>query len=180
MRIIEYETLLYRIKENPFEHLGRCSVIEIYSYFVGYEFARQFWQQPELCHRISRERLKEWVNSKVHLCRQNMESFCLLVTEDDRQAFDLYFELYDAALKECKDDLIICNQEQTSINHKEIKKSNTLIGFLFEAPIKERPAMYFGNHRWISSLWAMCNGFLWAEKDMEIKSSSDAINLELF
>jgi hypothetical protein len=40
--------------------------------------------------------------------------------------------------------------------------------------------MYFGNHRWISSLWAMCNGFLWAERDLGIENSSDAMNMELF
>jgi hypothetical protein len=178
--IIEYESVLYRIKENPIEHLGRRSVTEIRSYFMGYEFARQFWQQPELCRRISWERFREWFNSKVHLCRQNMQSFCLLLTEDEGQAFDLYFELYDAALKECKDDLIICNQKQELINPDEIKKTNTLIEFLFKAPIREKPALYFGNHRWISSLWAMCNGFIWAEKDMGIENSSDAINFELF
>jgi len=178
--INEYESVLYRIRENPIEHIGRRSVSEIQSYFVGYEIARNFWQQPELIRRISFERFREWLNSKVHLYRQNMTSLCLLLAEDERQAFDLYFELYDAALEECKEDLTICNQIEMPINSYEIEKSKTLINFLFEAPIKEKPALYFGNHRWINGLWAMCSGFIWAEKDMGIENSSDAMNMELF
>ncbi len=109
-----------------------------------------------------------------------MESLCLLLTNGEREAFDLYFELYDGALEECKDKLTICNQEQRPINPDEIEKSSTLISFLLEAPLRERPAMYFGSHSWIGSLWAMCNGFLWAEKDMGIENSSDAVSMELF
>jgi len=125
--IIEYESVLYRIRENPIEHLGKRSVSDIQSYFLGYELARSFWQQPELCRRISRERFKKWFDSKVHLSRQNMQSFCLLLTEDERQALDLYFELFDAALEECKADLTVCNQEQLPINPNETHKSNTLV-----------------------------------------------------
>jgi hypothetical protein len=178
--IIEYESLLYRIKENPVEHLGRRSVSEMYGYFFGYDLARSYWRQTEIPRRITHERFRKWLDSKVHLCRQNMTSFCLLLTEDEREAFDLYFKFYDAALEECKDDLIICNQKQRPINSDEILKTSTLIEFIFNATFKERPAMYFGNHRWVSSLWAMCNGFIWAEKDMGIENSSDAINIELF
>lgn len=178
--IIDYESVLYRIRENPIEHLGRRSVTEIHAYISGYTSARTFWQQTELHHRIPHERYREWLNNKVHLCRQSMSTFCLLLTEDEREAFDLFFELYNAALEECKDDLIICNQEQKPINPDEITKTNTLVNFLFEAPIREKSAMYFGNHRWVSSLWAMCNGFIWSEKDMSIENSSDAMNMELF
>ncbi len=176
--IIDYESVLYRIRENPIEHLGRHSVTEIHSYIWGYELARTFWQQTELAHRIPHERFREWLNSKVHLCRQSISTFCILLTEDEREAFDLYFELYDAALEACKDDLNICKQKP--VDPEKTEKTNTLINFIFEAPIREKPAMYFGNHRWISSLWAMCNGFICSEKDMNVENSSDAMNMELF
>lgn len=39
--------------------------------------------------------------------------------------------------------------------------------------------MYFGNDQ-ITGLWAMCSGFLWAERDLGVMDSSDAVNLELF
>jgi hypothetical protein len=178
--IIEYERLLYRIRENPIEHLGKRSVSEIDDYFFGYELARDFWRQPKFCRRINFEQFREWLNSKVHLCRQGMPALCLLLTEDEKQAFDLYFELYDNALEECKNNLAIFNQEQLSINSDQTEKSQTLIKFLLEPQIREKLALYFGNHRWISGLWAMCNGFVWSEKDMGIENSSDAMNLELF
>jgi hypothetical protein len=177
--IIEYESVLYRIRENPIEHLGRHSVTEINAYFIGYEFARNLHKQTDLHRRISRERFKEWFDSKVHLCKQDMQSFCLLLTEDERQAFDLFFELYDAALEECKNDLLIPERDPIINNANKMEKSLTLVELILK-PIKERPAMYFGNHRWTSSLWSMCSGFLWAEKDLGIKNSSDAMNMELF
>ncbi len=40
--------------------------------------------------------------------------------------------------------------------------------------------MYFGNHRQVSGLWVMCNGFLWAERDLGITDSSDEMTMELF
>jgi hypothetical protein len=55
-----------------------------------------------------------------------------------------------------------------------------LIDFILDKEgIRKRPAMYFGYDQ-ISGLWAMCSGFLWAEQDLGIADSSDAMNLEMF
>lgn len=177
-----YESLLERIWQFPYEHLGRKSVSEIYPYIIGYETARNFWGLPNIPRCMEIERYRQWVDSKVHLCRQNLESFCLLLTEDERQAFELFFELHKSSLEECKDDLILHpDLESKNFEASTAIKTRTLVDFILdEEGFKRRPALYTGNSRQVSGLWALCSGFLWAEKDLEITDSSDAMNMELF
>lgn len=177
----DYEFLLGRIRQSPYEQLGRRSVSEINPYIIGYDTARNCWGLPPVPRRLNLERFRQWVDSKVHLCRQNLQSFCLLLTEDEREAFDLFFELHNAALEECKDDLVLQEDlESKNFNQASIMKSGTLVDFILNELMKTKPALYFGNHRWVSGLWALCNGFLWAERDLGITDSSDAMNMELF
>ena len=177
----DYESLLERIRQSPKQHLGQISVSKIRSYTMGYDFARQFWGLSAVNHRIPWEKFREWQESKVHLCRQNLESFCLLVCENENQAFDLFFEFRDLALEECKINLAVKEDlDAKNFNSAKAKKSSTLVEFILNPEgIRKRPGMYFANNK-ISGLWAMCSGFLWAEKDLGIVDSSDAMNLELF
>ncbi len=178
----DYESLLERIRQSPKEHLGQISVSKIRSYAMGYDFARQFWGLPHVHRRLSWDKFRDWQESKFHLCSQNLESLCLLVSENEEQAFDLFFYFYDMALEECKLDLVIKEDlEAKSFNLSNNTKTSTLTEFILNKEgIRERPAMYFGNDKQISGLWTMCNGFLWAEKDLGITDSSDAMNFELF
>jgi hypothetical protein len=178
----DYESLLERIRQSPYEHLGRRSVSEIGCYLMGYDTARRFWGLPLVPHCLSGELYKKWLDSKVHLCRQSLETFCLLLAEDEREAFDLFFEFQDLKLEECKDDFIHQEDlESKNFNQDKAIKSRTLIDFILdEEGIRKRPAMYFGNRRQVSGLWAMCSGFLWTERDLGIKDSSDAMNMEFF
>lgn len=148
---------------------------------MGYNFARNFWGLSETHHRLHWKKYREWEESKIHLCRQNLQSFCLLICEDEKQAFDLFFEFHDMALDECRADLVIKEDlDAENFDLTKAEKSNTLIEFILNPEgIRKRPAMYFANNK-ISGLFAMCNGFLWAEKDLGIPDSSDAMNLELF
>jgi hypothetical protein len=177
----DYEWLLERIRQSPKEHLGQISVSRIDNYMMGYDMARKFWGLPDVHRRLSWNKFREWQESKFHLCRQNLESFCLLVCEDEKQAFDLFFEFQDLALEECKSDLIIKEDlEAKNFNPANAQKSSTLVELILNTEgIRKRPAMYFG-HNQLSGLWAMCSGFLWAEKDLGITDSSDAMNFELF
>lgn len=178
----DYESLLERIRQSPYEHLGRRALSEIHGYISGYDLARLFWGLPNIPRCLSYEDYKKWIDSKVHLCRQNLETLCLLLAEDERAAFDLFFEFYNEAIEECK-NLIISQEDVESKNFDSSKaiKNRTLVDFILdEEAIKKRPAMYFGNNRLVSGLWAFCSGFLWAERDLGITDSSDAMNMELF
>lgn len=161
--------------------MGQISVSKIRSYIMGYGFARKFWGLPDVHNRLSWDKYREWQESKVHLCRQNLERFCLLVGEDENQAFDLFFEFQDLALEECRADLVFKeDSEAENFNASDATKSSTLVDFILNKEgIRKRPAMYFANNQ-VSGLWAMCSGFLWAEKDLGVMDSSDAMNLELF
>lgn len=177
----DYESLLERIRQSPKEHLGRISVSLIGNYIMGYNFARQFWGLSDVHCRLSWDKYREWQESKIHLCRQNLESFCLLLCEDEKQAFDLFFEFQDIVLKECKADLVVKEDlEAKNFDHAKNTKSITLIEFILNENMKTKPALYLGNHRWVSGVWALCSGFLWSERDLGITDSLDAMNMELF
>ena len=103
----DYESLLERIRYSPSKHLGRRSVSEIGAYLFGYNQARRFWGLPDVPRQLEQGKYKKWLATKVNLCHQNLEGFCLLITEDEREAFDLFFSFYDAALEECQSDLIV-------------------------------------------------------------------------
>ena len=179
--MIDYESLLERIRQSPYEHLGRQSVSEINPYIIGYDWARKCWGLSNVPRRLEIEQYRKWVNSKVHLCRHNLESFCLLITEDERQGFELFFELHNSALEECKSSLIFHEDLPViKLNQSSAIKSGSLVEFILNESMKTKPALYFGNHRWVSGIWAVCSGFLWAERDLGITDSSDAMNMELF
>jgi hypothetical protein len=177
----DYESLLERIRQYPKEHLGQICVSRISSYVMGYDFARKVWGLPDVHRRLSRDKFREWQDSKFHLCRQNIQSLCILVSEDEKQAFDLFFEFHHMALAECATDLVIKEDiDSKHFNGVTATKTSTLIELILNTEgIRKRPAMYFGNDK-LTGLWAMCNGFLWAEKDLGIIDSSDSVNLELF
>src|SRR5215213_733770 len=128
-----YESLLERIRQSPYEHLGRRSVSEIYPYITGYDTARLFWGLPNVPHCLSGDDYKEWLNSKVHLCRQSLETFCLLLAEDEREAFDLFFEFQDLKLEECKS--VFFNREDIESKNFSLEratKSRTLVDFILD------------------------------------------------
>lgn len=176
---MHYETLLNRLREDPMEHIGYVSVEQIGAYFVGYETALQFYGLPELCRNLSRKRFQAWFDSKAKLERQNMESLCLLLTDDEDKAFELYFELFDSAMEECRDDLVQC-PEPPAIDLTQLNLEKTFLSFISADYFQQRPAKYLGGGSQTRRLWAACSGFLWAEKDRGIENSSDAMNLEMF
>jgi hypothetical protein len=93
----------------------------------------------------------------------------------------LFFEFQDLKLEEFKSGFIYQKDiESENFDQANTVKSRTLIDFILDKEgIRKRPAMYFGYDQ-ISGLWAMCSGFLWAEQDLGIADSSDAMNLEMF
>lgn len=174
------EWILERIRRSPKEHLGQVSVSKIGCYMMGYDTARNFWGLPDVHRGLSRDKRREWQESKFHLCRQGLESFCVLVSEDEQQAFELFFEFHDMALADCEADLEFKEDlEAAGFDPTTATKSRTLVAFILHEEVRKRPAMYFGSKK-VSLMWATCSGFLWAEKDLGIIDSSDSMNLELF
>ncbi|MGD9588966.1 MAG: hypothetical protein AB7V11_08680 [Pyrinomonadaceae bacterium] len=168
----DYESILFRIREDPMARLGRIDVHLTASYMVGYESARVAWCQPPLPMRLNVDRLREWQESKVHLCRQNLQGFSRFATDTDEEALQLFFGLYESALNDCKLDLIDQNFFIESVDASSVEQTTSLVEMLIE-PIRTRPALYFGNRSWMASQWAFCNGYLEAEADMNIEASSD-------
>lgn len=136
------------------------------------------WRAVE--HLIEREKFRAWQESKVHLCSQNLQSFCRLLTDTEEDGFELFFLLYDSALKDNGIVTPVAPFESEKVDLESVAKDGSLLAFIRDDVFKARPAMYFGNDNWIQSLWAMCNGYIQAEADMGISSSDDATKLRAF
>ena len=175
-----YEALLFRVTDDPIGHLGRCDVRLLYPYWIGYDYARRDWGLGGVEHLIEREKFREWQESKVHLCSQNLQSFCRLITGAEEDAFALFFALYESAFKEHGIPTPIAAFESEKVDPGSVTKAGSMLSLVTDGAFKARPAMYFGNNNWIQSMWAMCNGYTQAEADLGILNSDDTVQLRDF
>jgi len=175
-----YEALLFRVKDDPIGHLGRCDVRLLNPYWIGYDYARRDWRLGGVEHLIEWEKFREWQESKVHLCSQNLQGFCRLITDAEEDAFALFFALYESAFREHGIATPIASFECENIDPGSVTKAGSMLSLISSAAFKTRPAMYFGNDNWIQSLWTMCNGYLHAEHDLGVPNSDDAAKLTAF
>ena len=102
------------------------------------------------------------------------------MTDTEEDAFELFFLLYDSALKENGVATPIPAFESEKVDFKSSSKVGSVLSFITDNAFKARPALYFGNDTWIQSLWTMCNGYMHAEADMGISNSDDAERLRGF
>lgn len=172
-----YEALLFRVKDDPIGHLGRCDVRLLLPYRVGYDYARRDWGLRGVDYLIEREKFREWQESKVHLCSQNLQSFCRLITDTEEDAFELFFTLYETAFKENGIATPIAAFESERVDAVASSKTGSILSIITSSAFRTRPAMYFGNDNWIQSFWTMCNGYIRAEADLGIVDSDDAAKL---
>jgi hypothetical protein len=173
----DLETLHQRLKLDPRAHLGRKSVRLIHGYEFGYDFARLRWGRPPLPAKLSHCAFQDWTEArfgwtKDEGCRQNPASFALLLASDEHSAFDLYFDLYDAASRDVGRDAPANDGDAGTTQE-------TLLEFLTGEFCRARPGMYFGSPS-LDALWAFCSGYLWAEQDMGVGASDDRTALDGF
>lgn len=175
-----YESLLFQVKVDPIKYLGRHDVRLIYPYCTGYNFARRDWGFPSLDRMIDLDKFRAWQSSKVRLSSQNLQSFCRLLTDTEEEAFELFFILYDSALKENGIATPIAAFESEQVDPASISKKGSILALITDTAFRKRPAMYFGNDNWIQSLWTICNGYIQAEADLGVPDSEDAEKLRAF
>ncbi len=158
---ITYESLFERIRESPLEHIGGYSPQLIFSYFVGYEHGIRHYGKPAPKGFGPHEQ-RLW---SLQTPNANPASVSELMTDTDADAFDLFFAFYRRALDNPKEI------QPGTVEYEKIDQ--TLTEFVLGESIRKRPAMYFGNEKWLPNLWAFCSGYLWAERDMGITDSAD-------
>ena len=176
----DLESLHQRLKLDPATHLGRKSVRLVHAYEFGYDWARLRWGRGALPAKLDHAAFQGWAEARFGWtkdagCRQGPMSFALLVSRDEQEAFDLYFELYDAA---CRDAGPSGLGRDDATGDKP-KEHETLLEFITGERCRTRPGMYFGGPS-VDALWAFCSGYFWAERDMAVGESDDRRALEGF
>lgn len=163
---IDWNNLLDRINEAPTEHLGGFSPRLLYSYFLGYELGLAFHSKPPISGVFSLSDFNRWFYTSVYGGPQGWASCCLLLTNTEEKALELFFEFRRIAKETnwVNDDTHESVESELKLSALELIKSDAL---------RMRPAMYFGNGEWLRGIWAVWNGYLWAEHDLDIASSVD-------
>ncbi len=161
------DELYDRLRADPVANLGRKSVTLIYPYEWGYEMGCRRWGRavPEdLLGAV----FQEWVMGHYGWtheqgCRQNVPGFARLMSTDEREAFDLFFELRRQAIRD--------SGGRTSREESPPLPWNDLIAFITDEHVRNRPTLYFGPANLVDGLWAHCSGYLWAERDAGVVDS---------
>jgi hypothetical protein len=107
-----------------------------------------------------------WFIAKAYAGPQGWASYCVLLTDNEEQALELFYEFRRIAKKsKWKDeDPFQPGTPDMHISVLDLIKTDV---------IRQRPAMYFGNSGWLSGFWALWSGYVWAESDMGIDTSPD-------
>lgn len=164
---ITWEDLLERIREQPLEHLGGYSPTMFPTYFSGYSQALSVHDKPEIDGSYGLYDLNRWFVSNVYAGPQGCASYCRLLTDTDSKALDLFYEFRRIA--KASDW-----KEENPVESFAADGSITILELIQSEALRKRPAMYFGNGEWLPGLWAMWNGYVWAEKDIGIENSNDS------
>ena len=90
-------------------------------------------------------------------CRQSVASLALLMSQDEQIAFDLFFDLRKQAVAD------IADFKSDGTDDFELPQEE-LVSFITNGRFKDRPGMWLGGAS-VDALWALCSGFVWAERD---------------
>jgi hypothetical protein len=158
-----------RLRDDPVAHLGQKSVNLIMAYELGYELGQRRWGVPLLRSDVSWGAMQQWVEQKFKWtaemgCRQNAVSFALLMSVDEQSAFDFYLEMRADAAKE------LATVENTDTDSVQFAKTE-LVEFINSDQFRPRPSMWLGGKS-LDALWALCSGYIWAERDIGISASA--------
>jgi len=164
---ITYETIFERIEHDALVHLGGCSPNLIGSYISGYEDGRHNYDIGYPGGRLTRRQFGDWFSKKVHSGPHGCASICLLNTDTEEEALQLFFEFRKMALKE------FTNEQPEEPFEKSDGEARSLKGIILHETMRTKTVMYFGNDDWLRSMWAYCSGYLWAEQDLGKIDSDD-------
>lgn len=169
--MIGLHTLYQRLQADPVAHLGRKSISLVSGYELGYDLALERWGRPSPLFRFDPQMFRSWTERRFgwpedEFCRHGLKCFATLMSVDDASALDNYVQLFAEASSQLE-------EVPPRPSAAEVA-SQSLIEFLCFDRFRTRPAMWMGNGSSADHLWALCSGYCWAERDMNVGSSSDA------
>jgi hypothetical protein len=108
--------LIEKIKKRPSMYLGRRSISNLRSCIAGYILARRELGIPQTEQEREFVEFQEWIKNKFNITSsQSWDSIILFYSEDERNALDRFFDLFEEFLQAKKKDLKI---EQIDSQHQ--------------------------------------------------------------
>lgn len=175
---ITHEFLFERIKDNPVEHLGGYSPKLLSSYFMGYGDALRFHGRPRVSGRLGPREFLDWFRDNLYGGREGFGAFCLLLTDSEEKALELFFEFRALRLKQLDDNP--SDAEASDLNDDSDLGRLSMTSLTLHETMRTKTVLYFGNDSWLRGMWAMWSGYIWAEKDIGIENSQDTQNFYNF
>ncbi|MDM7921868.1 MAG: hypothetical protein QUS14_06170 [Pyrinomonadaceae bacterium] len=178
---ITHELIFGRIAEEPMSHLGGHSPDLLYCYIAGYGHARRFHNNKAVTGALGLGDFVSWFRDNHYSGPQGLAGFCRLVTDTDKCALELFFELRRIRLEQIRNAPPLVQKENSpEAAQGSFENAVCLTELVLGESMRTRTAMYVGNERWIQGIWAMWSGYVWAERDLGIKGSPDARNFHGF
>ena len=101
--MISFYKLINKIKQRPALYLGKCSLSQLQSFLDGYTFALRQANIPVSQEEQEFEKFQEWIEVKFsQSSTQSWSRIILFDSEDERDALEKFFELFDEFINEIK------------------------------------------------------------------------------
>ncbi|MEG3439172.1 hypothetical protein V0288_18745 [Pannus brasiliensis CCIBt3594] len=99
--MIDFFTLIDKIKKRPALYLGRRSLSHLCTFLDGYTFALRQQDIPVSTEERIFEGFQEWIEEKFdRASTQHWSRIILFSSEDERDALETFFELFDEFIQE--------------------------------------------------------------------------------
>lgn len=94
--MLDLYDIIRNIQKRPAMYLGQPSITHFQSFLAGYFFARHQLGVPETEQEKNFTNFEAWIQQKFQITSsQSWDKIILFFSQDDRQALEQFFELFD-------------------------------------------------------------------------------------
>jgi Trp operon repressor len=101
--MISFYELIEKIKQRPALYLGKAALSQFQTFLDGYTFALRQVNIPVSQEEQEFEQFQEWIETRFNQpSTQHWSRIILFYSEDERDALDRFFELFNEFINEKK------------------------------------------------------------------------------
>ncbi|NES80167.1 MAG: hypothetical protein F6K10_00950 [Moorea sp. SIO2B7] len=102
--MIDLFDLIENIRKRPVMYLGRSSIAQLRTFLAGYCFARRQMGIPQTEQEQTFAMFQSWIQQKFGISsNQHWDQIILFFSQDERDAIDSFFDLFDEFVKSVQD-----------------------------------------------------------------------------
>jgi hypothetical protein len=101
--MISFYELIEKIKQRPALYLGKAALSQLQTFLDGYTFALRQVNIPVSQEEQEFEQFQEWIEAKFNqVATQHWSRIILFYSEDERDALERFFQLFNDFINEKK------------------------------------------------------------------------------